>query len=188
MAFDTKTDFTAYKVNGISILFDGDSAAENVGCTGKLEREMETKNIKKTCGNVVLGSKTMLTGEGTLTLTVFLKHEIALKVKSMVTTGLKTGVYAQSLDAFPTFCLTAEVEDFGGVKQLQAYPNATLNSYPKLTVDNSQDSVDALELSIATAADKNNAAFYEAIEDDLDADTKAKWMTNFNADLVKAAA
>lgn len=188
MSFDATTDFTPYKVNSLAVKLAGDPAAETIGCTGKLEREVETTTIEKKCGNVTLATRTMPTGKATVTVSVFCKHEIAVKLKSMVTTGFKAGVYGQSLNAFPEFCLCADVEDFDGVHQYHAYPKATLSSYPKLTVDNAQDGIDAVEFEIATSADANNMAFYEAIATDLDSDTATKWMTAFSADLIKATA
>jgi hypothetical protein len=85
----------------------------------------------------------------------------------------------------PEFSITQKVVDEDDEIKFKAYPRCILESGPKRPVENGQEEVPELELTIGLLPDENGECMYEALENDLDKEIAGKWMTEFEPSLVQ---
>lgn len=180
--------YSEFEVKNTSIKFNGtEETAEKVGCVGTLEETMKVKTITKKCEGIV--TKTVIKGDGTgeLKITAHMRYDLFLKSYGMLSDGFKTGVYAYGRDSIhKPLCLTCEVFDEDGVKKYKAYPNCVVSSGMARKIENGAEEVAEMELTLSVMPDELGNGMYEAIDSEsLDETLKSKWMTDFNAELVK---
>ena len=159
---------------------------EDMNCIGSSEEELEAKIITKNCRGVVKKKKVKGTGNGTLTESLHVPYEIYNKIFAMNRDDLIDGVkaYGQG-SSHPEFAITQKVIDEDDEVKLKAYPRCVLESGPKRPVENGQEEVPELELTISLLPDDNGLCMYEALESELDEEIATKWLTEFSPELLK---
>ena len=67
-----QTNFAEYEVKESSVKFNdaAESSFNKLGCVGKLDEELECKVVQKKCEGIVAKTRTIGTGNGTLTLSL----------------------------------------------------------------------------------------------------------------------
>jgi len=187
----TKTVFDEYKITNAHMRWNENdtlSAAEELGCTGKLEIETEVKTITKRCE----GDETMSVTIPTKMTGIFTGHmpvENLRKVFGISTKGLKEGIYSYGTSSRQgKGVFTADVLDiYETTKKLMAFPNMQFSDGFKWSLENGQEEIAEIEAPFQALKDDNSQFYYEAMEKDItDADAKAKWHTEFTPELVAA--
>ena len=164
-ARSTTNDYSEFRIHKLHYKLNADGASwAAFGCTGKLERSYEVKQITKKCEGIVKKNITKPTGNGTLNISAHAVVEAIRKMQAMVTAN---NVTAQGTADFPSFRIKCEVENEDGEVMYQEYPNLCLNEAPTVTIDNDADEVAEVEYSIAMATDTAGYMFYEAFAADL---------------------
>lgn len=182
----TKGVFSEFEVREQWIKVSGEKDYTNMSCVGSSEEEMEVKVITKNCRGMKAKEKVKGTGNGTLAESLHVPREIYNKMYAMNRTNLKEGVYAYGQgSSHPEFSLTQRVFDEDDVEKLKAYPRCILESGPKRKVENGQEEVPELELTISILPDEFGEGMYEALAEDLDEETAKKWLTDFSPELVQ---
>lgn len=184
----TKGVFSEFEVRQQFIKVGKEAKFEEMSCVGSSEEELEVKVITKNCRGVKAKEKVKGTGTGTLTQSLHVPREIYNKMYAMQRTTLKEGVYTYGQgSSHPEFALTQRVLDEDDVEKYKAYPRCILESGPKRPVENGQEEVPELELTISLLPDDNGECMYEALVEDLEEDVKTKWLEEFTLDLVKSS-
>lgn len=186
----TKGVFSEFEVREqyIKFLNDEESKFDSMSCVGSSEEELEVKVITKNCRGVKAKEKTKGTGNGTLTESLHVPRDIYNKMHAMTRENLKNGVYAYGQNSsHPEFALTQRVLDEDDEEKYKAYPRCILESGPKRSVENGQEEVPELELTITLLPDDNGECMYEALATELDKEVKEKWLTDFSTELVQSS-
>lgn len=179
--------FSDYEIDRMSVKFvDADSTVA-MNCVGSVEEEMTAKAITKSCRGVVIKKVVKGTGEGTLTISAHVPHEIFKEAFGMELTTLKEGVLAYgSNNRHKSFCLTVHVVDEDGAEKYKAYPNCIFNARPTISTENGAEEVAEVEMEVAVMPDTNGNGMYEALAEGLDEAIKTAWMESFTPELVTA--
>lgn len=182
----TDSVFSEFEVVEQHIKTGTDDTFENMNCVGSSEEELEAKIVTKNCRGVVAKKKVKGTGNGTLTESLHVPYETYNKIYAMNRDNLIDGVKAYGQDSsHPEFSLTQKVLDEDDNVKLKAYPRCILESGPKRPVENGQEEVPELELTISLLPDESGNCMYEALESELDPEVTKKWLTEFAPELVK---
>lgn len=181
-------DFEDYKIKEGTITID-DELGTSFGCIGTLEGTSDTETVEKKCeGAVVKTVKKVKKIDVTLTGHPF--TAVLRKVAGLTNTGLKEGVYGygENIKA-KKIVFTAKVEDMEGNIKYIAFPNMDDVKGLSIKIDNDVTEIEMKNFEFSALKDANGMFYYEALEKDLkDADLKAKWLTSFTPELVKATA
>lgn len=181
----TKGVFSEFEVEEQHIKFAGEDTYSDMNCVGSSEEELEVKSISKKCRGVVVKERTKGTGYGTLTESLHVPYDIYNKMYDMNQDNLKKGVKAYGQEcSHPEFSLTQKVVDEDDEVMYKAYPRCVLKSGPKNPIENGQEEVPELELTIALMPDEYGKCQYKALESELDEDLKSQWLNNFTPELV----
>lgn len=183
-------DFETYRITNGHVKFEGDVAAQELGCTGALEVETETREVVKKCEGRIVDKKIIIESMS-MTLTGHIKVDTLRKIYGIDTTGLKAGVYSYGNKSIPKRgCWTFDALDlYEENKKLMAFPKTVNTTGLKLSIENGGDEVAEVELEMSVMPDSEGEYYYEAFEADVtDAAVKTGWHTNFTPELVKAAA
>lgn len=88
-----QTNFAEYEVKESSVKFNdaAESSFNKLGCVGKLDEELECKVVQKKCEGIVAKTRTIGTGNGTLTLSLHIRYDLYVKAFGMESTDLKDG-------------------------------------------------------------------------------------------------
>ncbi len=184
----TKGVFSEFEVRQQFIKVGDEEKFEEMSCVGSSEEELEVKVITKNCRGVKAKEKVKGTGTGTLTQSLHVPREIYNKMYAMSRTTLKEGIYAYGQgSSHPEFALTQRVLDEDDVEKYKAYPRCILESGPKRPVENGQEEVPELELTISLLPDENGECMYEALVEELEEEVKTKWLEEFTPELVKSS-
>lgn len=128
------------------------------------------------------------TGSGTLTESLHVPRDVYNKMYDMTRANLKKGVYAYGQNSsHPEFSITQRVLDEDDEEKFKAYPRCILESGPKRSVENGQEEVPELELTITLLPDDNGECMYEALKSELDEEVAGKWLEHFDTSLVQNA-
>ncbi|MCD7757814.1 MAG: hypothetical protein LUH45_06535 [Clostridiales bacterium] len=185
MSHTTETVFSEFFLDELGFIFSDGSTAFLVDCVGKLEEEMETKTITKSCRGRVKKSRTK-GSQGTVTVTAHLPYDLKLKLYSMAQHA--TGVYGYGTESLHAECaITAKVKDEDDNVQYRAYPVAVCNT-KSTSVDDDATEVAMDELEFTVTADDNEVIVYQALADDIDTTIADAWMESFTPDLIAATA
>lgn len=185
MAHTTDTVFSEFFLDELGFIFSDGSTAFMVDCVGKLEEEMETKTITKSCRGRVKKSRTK-GSQGTVTISAHLPYDLKLKLYNM--SEYATGVYGYGTNSLhEEIIITAKVKDEDDNVQYRAYPVAVCNT-KATSIDDDADEVEMDELEFTVTADDNEEIVYQALADDIDSSIAESWMENFSADLIAATA
>lgn len=182
----TKGVFSEFEVKEQWIKVAGEENYSTMSCVGSSEEELEVKVITKKCRGVKAKEKVKGTGSGTLTESLHVPRDIYNKMYDMTRANLKEGVYAYGQNSsHPEFSITQRVLDEDDEEKFKAYPRCILESGPKRSVENGQEEVPELELTITLLPDDNGECMYEALKSELDEETAGKWMEHFDTSLVQ---
>lgn len=178
--------FSDYEIDRMSVKFAGADAAIAMNCIGSVEEELTAKLITKSCRGVIIKNIVKGTGEGTLTISAHVPHEIFKEAFGMELDTLKEGVHAYGSNSrHKEFCLTAHVTDEDGAEKYKAYPKCIFSARPTISVENGAEEVAQIEMTITIAPDADGNGMYEAFAEGLDEAIKTAWMDNFTPELVK---
>lgn len=159
---------------------EGSLTYTDMACVGSSEEDLEVKVITKKCRGVVKKETVKGTGNGTLTQSLHVPHEIYNTIYDMDHANLVDGVYAYGQDSrHCEFSLTQKVEDEDGIIKYKAYPRCIMESGPKRPVTNGQEEVPELSLTIKLLPDAYGNCMYEALESGLTDTQKSGWMSGF---------
>ncbi|MCD7882525.1 MAG: hypothetical protein LUI87_02285 [Lachnospiraceae bacterium] len=184
MERSTDTVFSEFFLDELGFIFP-DGTTFDVTCVGKLEEEMETKTITKSCRGRVKKSRTK-GSQGTVTINAHLPYDLKLKLYNMA--ELATGVYGYGTESLhEEVTMTAKVRDEDDNAQYRAYPVAICNT-KGTSIDDDAEEVEMDELEFTVTADDNEMIVYQALEEDVSTTIAESWMTGFTADLVAATA
>lgn len=180
--------FSEFEVKEQHIKMADEDSYSTMSCVGSSEEELEVKIITKKCRGAIAKEKVKGTGNGTLTESLHVPRDIYNKMYDMNRPNLKKGVYAYGQNSsHPEFSITQRVLDEDGVEKFKAYPRCVLESGPKRPVENGQEEVPELELTIKLLPDDNGECMYEALKSELDEETVGKWLEHFDTSLVQSA-
>lgn len=179
--------FSEFEVKEQHIKMADEDSYSTMSCVGSSEEELEVKIITKKCRGAIAKEKVKGTGNGTLTESLHVPRDIYNKMYDMNRPNLKKGVYAYGQNSsHPEFSITQRVLDEDGVEKFKAYPRCVLESGPKRPVENGQEEVPELELTIKLLPDDNGECMYEALKSELDEETAGKWLEHFDTSLVQS--
>ena len=179
--------FSEFEVKEQHIKMADEDSYSTMSCVGSSEEELEVKIITKKCRGAIAKEKVKGTGNGTLTESLHVPRDIYNKIYDMNRPNLKKGVYAYGQNSsHPEFSITQRVLDEDGVEKFKAYPRCVLESGPKRPVENGQEEVPELELTIKLLPDDNGECMYEALKSELDEETSGKWLEHFDTSLVQS--
>lgn len=179
--------FSEFEVKEQHIKMADEESYSTMSCVGSSEEELEVKIITKKCRGAIAKEKVKGTGNGTLTESLHVPRDIYNKMYDMNRPNLKKGVYAYGQNSsHPEFSITQRVLDEDGVEKFKAYPHCVLESGPKRPVENGQEEVPELELTIKLLPDDNGECMYEALKSELDEETAGKWLEHFDTSLVQS--
>ena len=185
---NTIEQFSEFEIKESKVKFDGETAAENLGCVGTLGETLNAKTVTKKCEGVVVKSRTKGDGTGELAFTLHMKESAFEKMFGMVSEGLKAGVRAYGQDSrHKEFCYTCKALDEDGNVKFKAYPRCCVTTGISRSTENGAEEVAEIEVTAAIMPDEKGNGMYEAFADDLDETTKASWLSNFTYDLVADA-
>ena len=167
--------------------YETTGTAKSFGCVGTLSIEPEVQQIVKNCGIKQLKSVTK-TAYLNVTIAGHINRSVADSLFGLTNDGLVTGVKAFNVNSSSkSMCFTAKVYnmDRSEVKYIALPIIQNISGFVK-NIDNGATEVAYVELEFNALFDKNNNAYYEALESELTDETvKSKWMTEFTPDLVK---
>lgn len=179
--------FSEFEVKEQHIKMADEDSYSTMSCVGSSEEELEVKIITKKCRGAIAKEKVKGTGNGTLTESLHVPRDIYNKMYDMNRPNLKKGVYAYGQNSsHPEFSITQRVLDEDGAEKFKAYPRCVLESGPKRPVENGQEEVPELELTIKLLPDDNGECMYEALKSELDEETAGKWLEHFDTSLVQS--
>lgn len=179
--------FSEFEVEEQHIKMADEDSYSTMSCVGSSEEDLEVKIITKKCRGAIAKEKVKGTGNGTLTESLHVPRDIYNKMYNMNRSNLKKGVYAYGQNSsHPEFSITQRVLDEDGVEKFKAYPRCVLESGPKRPVENGQEEVPELELTIKLLPDDNGECMYEALKSELDEETAGKWLEHFDTSLVQS--
>lgn len=179
--------FSEFEVKEQHIKMADEDSYSTMSCVGSSEEDLEVKIITKKCRGAIAKEKVKGTGNGTLTESLHVPRDIYNKMYNMNRSNLKKGVYAYGQNSsHPEFSITQRVLDEDGVEKFKAYPRCVLESGPKRPVENGQEEVPELELTIKLLPDDNGECMYEALKSELDEETAGKWLEHFGTSLVQS--
>lgn len=180
--------FSEYEIKNSSIKFAGSETFTKLGCVGAAEEELTVIVVQKKCEGQVAKSVSKGATNGTINLTLHMRHDLYVEAFGMAQDGLKDGVYAYGKNSrHKEFCFVAEVYDEDGNKKLIAYPRCVMASAPKGTITNGAEEVAEIEIDINLFADDEGNVKYEAIVSEMTADPSEDWLSNWSTELVKNA-
>lgn len=183
----TKGVFSEFEVKEQWIKVAGEENYSTMSCVGSSEEELEVKVITKKCRGVKAKEKVKGTGSGTLTESLHVPRDVYNKMYDMTRVNLKKGVYAYGQNSsHPEFSITQRVLDEDDEEKFKAYPRCILESGPKRSVENGQEEVPELELTITLLPDDNGECMYEALKSELDEEVAGKWLEHFDTSLVQS--
>lgn len=183
----TKGVFSEFEVKEQWIKVAGEENYSTMSCVGSSEEELEVKVITKKCRGVKAKEKVKGTGSGTLTESLHVPRDVYNKMYDMTRANLKKGVYAYGQNSnHPEFSITQRVLDEDDEEKFKAYPRCILESGPKRSVENGQEEVPELELTITLLPDDNGECMYEALKSELDEEIAGKWLEHFDTSLVQS--
>lgn len=167
--------------------YETTGTAKSFGCVGTLSIEPEVQQIVKNCGIKQLKAVTK-TAYLNVTIAGHINRSVAEALFGLTSEGLVTGVKAFNVNSTSKpMCFTAKVYnmDRSEVKYIALPIIQNISGFVK-NIDNGATEVAYVELEFNALFDKNNNAYYEALESELTDETvKSKWMTEFTPDLVK---
>ena len=179
--------FSEFEVKAQYIKIADEDSYSTMSCIGSSEEDLEVKIITKKCRGAIAKEKVKGTGNGTLTESLHVPRDIYNKMYDMNRPNLKKGVYAYGQNSsHPEFSITQRDLDEDGVEKFKAYPRCVLESGPKRPVENGQEEVPELELTIKLLPDDNGECMYEALKSELDEETAGKWLEHFDTSLVQS--
>ena len=185
---NTVEQFSEFEVKDSYVKFKDETAAEKLGCVGKLGETLNAKTITKKCEGVVVKSVTKGDGTGELAFTLHMKLSAFRKMFGFDSTGLKTGVFAYGQNSrHKEFCYTCKVLDEDGNIKYKAYPKCCVTSGISNTIENGVEEVAEIEVTAAIMPDEKGNGMYEAFENDFADATDEAWLKGFNTDLVATA-
>ncbi|PGM62494.1 phage tail protein [Bacillus cereus] len=183
-------EFDSVSIANASIQFKKKGTQEpgtKFGCVGTIEREPESKELKKVCGGVTMKKKSKTT-EIKITVSAHIPVKVARDYFGFDTAGLKPGVWVYGSESKGyDFAFTADVVDeFEDVVKLIAFPNCSNSTGFKFAIANGEEELAMMELEFTALPDDLKKFYYEAFVDELsDATVAQKWHTQFNSALVK---
>ena len=182
---NTIEQFSEFAIKESMVKFDGDSAAEKIGCVGTLGETLNAKTVSKKCEGVVAKSRTIGDGTGELTFTLHMREAVFAKMFGMVTEGLKAGVRAYGQGSrHKEFCYTCKALDEDGNVKYKAYPRCCVTTGISRNTENGAEEVAEISVTAAIMPDEKGNGMYEAFAEDLDETTASTWLSNFTPALV----
>lgn len=192
MAVTTVETFSAVSTNNVAIMFEGESASEQIQCVGTISGETEIQEIAKLCGGVEI-DKIAKPLKMNMTLTAHVPLPVYRKFFGLEEDAVKfvEGVqhYGRNSKA-KNFSFVADiVDDFEDVVKMIGLPKCSSTTGLSFTVENGADEVAQLELEFTALMDAEGNFYYElATPETSDATIISKWHTNFStATVLKTA-
>lgn len=180
--------FSDFEIDQIGVKFAGSENTIAMNCVGSVEEEMTAKAVTKKCRGVVIKNTVKGTGEGTLTISAHVPHEIFKQAFGMENDKLKEGVTAYGSNSrHKEFSLTLHVVDEDGAEKYKAYPKCIFSARPIISTENGAEEVAEVEMTVSVAPDEFGNGMYEALAEGLDTSIASAWMENFTTALVQVA-
>lgn len=181
--------FSDFEIDRIGVKFADAEATVAMNCVGSVEEELTAKAVTKKCRGVVIKNTVRGTGEGTLTISAHVPHEIFKTAFGMALDTLKEGVTAYGSNSrHKEFTLTLHVVDEDGAEKYKAYPKCIFAARPTISTENGAEEVAEVEMTVTIAPDEHGNGMYEALAEGLSEDISSKWMDNFTPALVNVEA
>ena len=178
--------FSEFEILNTSIKFENGESFVKLGCVGQANEELAVRVVTKNCEGVQVKSVARGATNGTLALTLHMRHDLYVEAFGMNNDELKEGVYTYGKNSrHKEFCLVAEVFDEDGNKKLIAYPRCVMASAPSATIVNGAEEVTEIEIEINLFADDNGHVKYLAVVSEMTEDISEQWMSNFSIDILK---
>ena len=145
------------------------------------------KTVTKKCQGVSVKSRTRGDGTGKLTISMHIPKPVYDEMYAMILDDLIDGVRAYGQNSLhPEFSIVQDVFDEDDNEKFKAYPNCTLQSGKKGSIENGAEEVAEIDLEIAIMPDEYGNGMYEALAADLKDETvKTTWMSAFTPGLVR---
>lgn len=180
--------FSDFEIDKMNVKFADAEAVVAMDCVGSVEEELTARVVNKKCRGVTIKNIVKGTGEGTLTISAHVPHEIFVAAFGMELETLKQGVSAYgSNNVHKEFCLTMHVKDEDGAEKYKAYPRCICAARPTISVENGAEEVAEVEMEVSIMPDTYGNGMYEALADGLDTAVATDWMDKFTPALVQLA-
>ena len=186
--FSSTEVFSPYECDQFAFKVDGDSEYTRDDCVGTIKVSRETKRVTKKCRGVVKKSKTRVTGNGTLEVSLHVKRNLYRKIHAMTNEGMQPGVHAyNNTVAMPEVSVTAHVKDEDDNVMFKAWPRCKIEEVSDMEITNGAEEVAELNMKLSYMPDEYNQGEYEALEDELTGTvlTAENWMTEFSSELAR---
>ena len=185
------SDFSATQIKNASVQMFNDGVKETgtkFGCMGTLESETEVREKTKVCeGKTEIR---VIPLYQTITVGAHIELEVLRNMYGLSNEDLKAGVYKYGINAkHKNFVFTAdEIDEFGDVVKLKAYPNCTATSGMNVSIDNDADEVAYVEMEFRANPDEKGEIMYEAVVSEVDPTIAGGWHTDFTPTLIEEPA
>ena len=166
----------------------GDQEYVRNDCVGTIKVSRETKRVTKKCRGVVKKSKTKVTGNGTIEVSLHIKLDLYRKINAMTNEGMQPGVYAfNNTINMPEISVTAHVKDEDDNVMFKGWPRCKIEEVSELEITNGAEEVAEVSMKLSYMPDEYNQGEYEALEDELTGSviTAENWMTAFSSEAVR---
>lgn len=185
----TIEEFDAMRITNASVQFKEKGTqqpGQKFGAIGTISGDTESKTITKVEEGVETKKK-VIPQKMNLSISAHIPVAVARKYFGLSNEGLKSGIYSYGSDSLGRdFVLTADViDDFEDVTKLIAFPNCSNSGGYTLNIENGQEEVALLEMSVTALVDVNKKFYYEAFVEELnDNEITDKWHKTFTPELV----
>lgn len=178
-----QTAFSQFEIKESSIKFNDDTSGSftKLGCVGKLDEELECIIVNKKCEGVVAKTRTIGTGNGSLTLSLHMRYDLYVKAFGMEDTKLQEGVVAYGRNSrHKEFTYVAKVLDEDGKEKMIAYPRCIMASAPKGSIENGVEEIAEIEVEVSIMPDEFGNCKYEMVCTEGTTSLSTQWLTNFD--------
>lgn len=177
--------FSEFEVKSSAVkLNEGSDTFTPIGCVGTLGQVLNTRTVTKKCEGKIVKKRTYHSGDGELTVSLHMQYSVYKKLWGMSNEKLKDGIIGYGSGTHPEFTYVCEAVDEDGNIKYKAYPRCVLNSGPAVDINNENDTVTEITVTIGIANDANGFCMYEALASELAADVKGKWLNAWTSDMM----
>lgn len=184
------TTFHPNAIEALYFQYGKPKEVDYIKCVGTISGNTKNKTLRKKCGRAEM-EMTVPTGM-TFDISAKFNLETVRSIFGLTKEGLKAGIYAYGDKSIPKkMTVVARISDtFEGKEKIVAIPIARNNSGFSFSVDNENEDVANMNVTLDAEADDNRQYYYEALitesggaDSISEADAKA-WEAEFTKTLV----